>query len=124
MLSHLCAIKNLYGAAPACPQHYALPNGQWHATKGDPACSRACVAFRASKRTPNTFIWVCAGVEVRDVDVAKGILTAILEGHVEGLADTEDMEYGDDADEDQGGQNRRRCTSLISISCLFYPGLL
>ena len=80
------------------------------------ACSRSSVAFRASKWTPNTSIWVCAGVEVRDVDVAKGILTAILEGHVEGLADTEDMEYDDNADEDQGGQNRRRCTTLISIS--------
>ena len=57
----------------------------------------------------------CAGVEVRDVDVAKGILTAILEGHVEGLADTEDMEY-DDADEEHGGQNRRRCISIIISS--------
>ncbi len=41
--------------------------------------------------------------------MAKSILTAILEGQVEGLADTEDMEHdGGDDDEPAGGRNRRR----------------
>jgi len=53
---------------------------------------------------------VCgAGVEPKDVDVAKAILTAILEGQVEGLADTEDMEF--DGLDDNLGSNRGRCAS-------------
>ena len=43
-----------------------------------------------------------------DVEVAKSILTAILEGQVEGLADTEDMENEGDDDEEPAGRNRRR----------------
>ncbi len=43
------------------------------------------------------------------MEVAKGILSAILEGHVEGLADAqEDMEHDGADDDDQAGSNRRR----------------
>ena len=52
------------------------------------------------------------------MDVAKSILTAILEGQVEGLADTEDMEYDGADNDDQGGHNRRRCIELTSIVAL------
>lgn len=38
------------------------------------------------------FVSLCTGVEAKDVEVAKDILSAIMSGHVEGLPE------GDDAD--------------------------
>lgn len=55
--------------------------------------------------------------------MAKAILTAILEGQVEGLADTEDMEH-DGADDDNDGSlggGRGRCASHAG-TCASHAG--
>lgn len=51
-------------------------------------------------------IWChCAGVEAKDVEVAKDILDAIMSGHVEGLPDDDaTMAEAEAEDEPRGGR--------------------
>ena len=59
---------------------------------------------------------VHVGVEEQDVEVAKGVLDAIMSGHVEGMPG-EDAEMAEDAAQEEAPRGARRCSAHAFQLC-------